>query len=318
MMRITVSIALLCLGVVWHAAAQPLPPPERVIFLTQEWEGERFPDGRPKVPDEALERMRYVGLEEAWGTLRGAGHHNKFEGDWHVMYPERIMVGRALTSAYMPTSPELVERMQAAGQEGGLTGGMNQWPVYMLQPGDVYVADGFGKIKEGTLFGNNIGEAIFKNSGNGAVVYGSARDIGGLRQVEGFNAWMKGWHPSFIVNMMLISINGPTRIGEAIVLPGDVVLATESGVLFIPPHLAERVIVSSEVERLTDAFRTEGIREGRFTLQQTYGTRWSDVIDEDFYRWTAANRARLNAEQGVSFVTIDRVVETRSRNWQQW
>jgi 4-hydroxy-4-methyl-2-oxoglutarate aldolase len=310
--------ALLCVVCMPDLPAQPVVGREHVIFYTQEWQGERYPDGRPRVPDEILERMRHVGLEEAWGTLRGAGYHNKFEGDWHIMYPESRMVGRALTAAYLPASPELQERMQVAGRETGLTGNMNQWPVYLLHRGDVYVADGFGKIKEGTLFGNNIGEAIYANSGNGTVVYGSARDLGGLREVDGFNAWMKGWHPSAIANMMLISVNGPTRIGEAVVLPGDVVLATEGGVLFIPPHLAERVIVSSEVERITDAFRTEGIREGRFTLQQTYGVAWTDAINEDFFRWTAANRTRLHQAYGVGYRTIDRVLETRSRNWREW
>src|SRR5690606_39195413 len=193
-----------------------------------------------------------------------------------------------------------------------------QWPVYMLQQGDVYVADGFGKIEEGTLFGNNIGGAIYTNSGNGAVVYGSARDLDGLRRLEGFNTWVKEWHPSAIGQMMLMSVNEPVRIGAAVALPGDVVMATEGGVLFIPPQLAERVVVSSEVERVTDAFRSEGIREGRFTLQQTYGVAWTDEIDNAFYEWTAQNRDRINRELGVGLSTIDQIVQTRSRDWREW
>jgi 4-hydroxy-4-methyl-2-oxoglutarate aldolase len=311
-------LALIGVILVSDLLAQPVVTRDQVVYFTLEWQGERYPDGRPRVADELLERMRRVGLEEAWATLRGAGYHNKFEGDWHILQPQRPMVGRALTAAYMPASPELVDRMQAAGRDAGLTGGMNQWPVYMLQPGDVYVADGFGKIKEGTLFGNNIGEAIYRSTGTGAVVYGSARDLGGLREVEGFNAWMKGWHPSAIAHMMLISVNAPTRIGEAVALPGDIVLATEGGVLFIPPQLAERVIVSSEVERITDAFRTEGIRDGRFTLQQTYGVPWTEDIEADFFRWSASNRARLHQEYGVGYDTVDRLLATRSRNWQNW
>lgn len=293
-------------------------PEEQVIFYTQEWEGERYPDGRPQVPDNVLERMEYVSLEEAWGTIRGVGYHNKFEGDWKIMYPRQVMVGRALTATYMPASPELEERMEEEGRAEGRQGSMNTWPIDMLEQGDVYVADGFGKIEDGTLIGDNLGQAIYANSGNGVIFYGSSRDLSGLREIDGFNAWVKGWHPSAIQQMSLISINGPTRVGQAIVLPGDVVLATEGGVLFIPPHLAERVLVSSEATRLTDVFRRQRIEEGEYTLGETYGTEWTDAINEDFYSWLETNRSRLHEDYGVGYQTIDQMIETRSRDWREW
>lgn len=291
---------------------------EDVIFYTQEWEGERDVYGRPLVGDDILERMKHVAIEEAWGTIRGADYHNKFEGDWHIMYPDQVMVGRALTASFMPSSPELEARMDSLGRENGLRGSMNQWPIYMLEQGDVYVADGFGKIKDGTLIGDNLGQGIYANSGNGPVFYGSARDLDGLRNLDGFNAWVKAWHPSYIQEMMLISINGPTRIGEAIVLPGDVVLAAEGGVLFIPPHLAERVVVSSEVTRLVDTFRIERMAEGVYKLEDVYGSEWTEEIDQDFYNWLESNRERLHTEQGAGYETIDKIVSTHSRNWRDW
>jgi 4-hydroxy-4-methyl-2-oxoglutarate aldolase len=299
--------------------AQPqLVPYNQIYFYTMEWEGDRDQYGRPFVAEEILKRMKYVGLEEAWGTIRGAGYHNKFEGNWHIMHPSQVMTGRAFTAAFLPASPELAERMNKEGMDQGLRGGANQWPIYMLQKGDVYVADGFGKINEGTLIGNNLGQAIYSNSGNGPVFYGSARDLGSLREIDGFNAWVKGWHPSYIRDMMLISINGPVRIGEAVALPGDVVLATEGGVVFIPPQLAERVIVSSEVERMTDAFRIQRIREGVYSLEETYGIQWAEAIEADFYEWIVTNRDYLREEFGVGEQTIDRVIATKTRNWQEW
>ena len=314
-----VLLVLTCFIMAEFSLAQAqLVPAEQVEFYTQEWKGERDQYGRPLVSGEILERMKYVGLEEAWGTIRSAGYHNKFEGDWEIMYPDRIMVGRALTATFVPESLELAERMHEIGRGLGLGGGMNQYPIYMLKQGDVYVADGFGKIKDGTLIGDNLGQAIYSNSGNGPVFYGSARDLGGLRQIDGFNAWVKGWHPSAIREMTLITINGVTRIGEAVVLPGDVVLAVEGGVLFIPPHLAENVVLSSEVSRLTDTFRIQRIREGVYTLNQTYGTQWTDEIDDDFYKWVKNNRTRLYEEIGVGYNTIDKIVETLSRNWREW
>lgn len=310
---------LICFSHIETGEAQPqLVSPEQVIFYTQEWEGERDQYGRPIVSDDILERMKYVGLEEAWGTLRSAGYTHKFEGDWQIMYPDEVMVGRALTATFVPVVGELQSRMDAIGREEGLRGGMNQWPIYMLEQGDVYVADGFGKINEGTLIGDNLGQAIYTNSGNGPIFYGSARDLGGLEEIEGFNAWVKGWHPSAIRDMTLISINGVTRIGQATVLPGDVVMATKTGVLFIPPHLAERVILGSEIVRLVDTFRMQRIREGVFTLQQSYGTEWTDEMNEDFYDWVDSNRTRLHDDLGVGQQTLRRIVETRTRNWQEW
>lgn len=312
------SLAVLMFtGLITPLQAQQVPE-EQVIFYTEEWNGERYPDGRPRVPDHILERMAHVSLEEAWGALRGAGYHNKFEGDWKIMHPLQVMVGRALTAMFMPASPELEARLEEAGRAEGRRGAMNTWPIDMLEQGDVYVADGFGKIDDGTLIGDNLGQAIYAHSGNGVVFYGASRDLGGLRQIEGFNAWVKGWHPSAIQQMSLISINGPTRIGQAVVLPGDVVLAVEGGVLFIPPHLAERVLVSSEVTRLTDVFRKQRIEEGTYTLGETYGTEWTDAINNDFYGWLETNRTLLHKNYGVGYQTIDQMIAQRSRNWREW
>jgi 4-hydroxy-4-methyl-2-oxoglutarate aldolase len=302
-----------------QATAQVLSA-EEVIFLTEEWTGERYPDGRPRVSDEVLERMRWVSLEEAWAAIRepGAGGYNhKFEGDWDVMHPDQVMTGRALTVAYMPALPQLQQRMAARGRAEGRPASMDQWPVAMLQPGDVYVEDGFGKVAGGPVVGDNFARAIFANSGNGIVAYGSARDYDGQSQIEGYNAWVKDWHPSFVEQMTLVSVNGPTRIGAATVLPGDVVLATAKGVIFIPPHLAERVLLYSEVTRTTDAFRHSQIREGVFTLQESYPN-MTQAQYQMMYDWLSANRTLLNEEFGVALSTIDKMIETRSTRWQDW
>jgi 4-hydroxy-4-methyl-2-oxoglutarate aldolase len=310
---LSVSLVLLGTAALPGLAQVQLEPVDRVAFATAEWKGDRDKYGRPRVPDDILERMKHVPLEEAWGVVTSAGYRNKFEGDWHIIDPDRRMVGRALTAAFLPSSPDFEKRMLDAARKQGLQGAMNQFPIYMLTKGDVYVADGFGKIEDGTLIGNNLAQAIYTNSGNGPVFYGSARDLAGMREIEGFNAWVKGWHPSFIREMMLVSINAPIRIGKAVVLPGDVVLAVEGGVLFVPPHLAEQVVRRSEVIRLTDTFRLQRIREGTYTLAETYGTKWTRAIDDDFYAWLRTERERLHQQLGVPHATIDEMIATRTR-----
>jgi regulator of RNase E activity RraA len=261
---------------------------DEMIFLTQEWEGERYPDGRPMVPDDVLERLEIVSIEEAWQVLRNHGYHSQFEGGWKMIHDDEPIVGRALTAQYMPNRPELQERMLERGHATGHVGPMNSWPIDALEQGDVYVADGYGKIADGTLIGDNLGNAIYTNSGNGVVFDGSLRDLEGLEDLEGFNAFVRDWHPSYIQEMMLGGLNVPIRIGETHVLPGDVVLAKREGVIFIPPHLAAEVVETAEIVMLRDQFGHLRLREGTYTPGQI-DARWSDEIQEDFSGWLEAN-----------------------------
>ena len=257
---------------------------EEMIFLTASWEGERFPDGRPKVPDDVLERMHRVTIEEAWGVLRNEGFHNQFEGDWQPIHQEVAVVGRALTAQYMPNRPDVATQIKKKGEKEGRIGNTNSWPIDMLSKGDVYVADGFGKIVDGTLIGDNLGNSIFAKSGNGVVFNASSRDLEGLAEIEGFNAFVKGWHPSYLQEVMLSGLNVPIRMGAATVLPGDIVVAKREGVIFIPAHLAEKVVVTSEVVRLRDLFGITRLKEGKYTPGQI-DSKWSDEIEKDFSKW---------------------------------
>lgn len=299
--------------------AQPhLVSRERVISLTAEWTGNRDQYGRPLVSDEVLNRMRHVGIEEAWSTLRTAGFSNQLDTGWEILNSGEVMVGRALTTAFLPRRPDLDDRLIAEGRAQGLGGGTNQWPIGLLVNGDVIVADHYGKPREAAFFGDNLAQAIHTNSNNGAIVYGQVRDISGARNIPGFNAWVKTWHPSSSNERMLTSINDIIRIGEAVVLPGDVVLAAEGGVIFIPPHFADRVIVASEVIRLQDAFRIEAMREGRYTSQQVYTQEWTGAILDDYFGWLQRDRTRIHEQYNAAYEVIDRMIQTRSTDWENW
>ena len=147
-----------------------------------------------------------------------------------MLHPDRPFVGRALTAAYLPSRPDLVEPIMKNGKAEGRIGPSNSWPIDMLKRGDIYVADGFGKVADGTMIGDNLGNAISARTGTGVVFDAGARDPDGLKQIEGFNAYVRGWDPSFMKNMILSSINRPIRIGRVTVLPGDVILAKNEGV----------------------------------------------------------------------------------------
>jgi len=257
---------------------------ELMKFYTAEWTGERTKDGRPKVSDELLKRLKNISIEEAWGVLRGEGYHNQFESGWIMLRDDEAFVGRALTAQYMPLRPEVNKRILDNGHQSGQIGASNSWPIDALQEGDVYVADGFGKVIDGTLIGDNLGNSIYAKSKTGVIFNAGARDLEGLSRIEGFNAFVRGWDPSFISEMMLTGINYPIRIGRATVFPGDAVLAKREGVIFIPPHLLEKVVITSEFIGLRDKFGHQMLREGVYTPGQIDG-RWSDDIKQAFLKW---------------------------------
>lgn len=288
MKKLTFLIALFSIG---FLQAQT-PDKETMMFYTQEYTGDRFDDGRPKVPDGLLKRMEKISIEEAWGTLRNKGFHNQFAGEWEILHADQVMVGRALTVQYMPNRPDFAQRMLDKGHAEGQVGAMNSWPIDMLQQGDVYVADGYGKIVDGTLIGDNLGNAIYAKSGKGVVFNASSRDLEGLERIDGFNAWVKGWDPSFLRESMVTGINTPIRIGTATVFPGDVVLAKKEGVIFIPAHLVEEVVINAEFIMLRDEFGIMRLKEGIYTPGQI-DTRWTDAIKTDFLNWLDKNPDKL-------------------------
>ncbi len=265
---------------------------EQLIALTPKWEGERFADGRPRVPLDIVQRMKAVSLEEAWAVLRINGYKNQFAGDWKIIHPHQIMTGRALTAQYMPKRVAIREVLEKQGAKEGRIGDMVNWPIGQLVEGDLYVADSYGKTNEGPIIGDNLGTSIYAKSKNGVVFNGALRDLEGLEEIEGFNAFVKSWHPSHQMEMMLTGINIPIRIGEATVMPGDVVLAKREGVIFIPPHLAEEVVVKGELIALKDEFGHLCLREGRYTSGEIDGA-WKPEIREAFLVWLDANPSKL-------------------------
>jgi 4-hydroxy-4-methyl-2-oxoglutarate aldolase len=286
------ALYCLVLGFLWglpHSVAQDRPggiaaSKAELLAMTAQWKGSRYPDGRPKVPDDILKRMKAISIEEAWDVLRQQGYENQFVGGWQILHPDRPFVGRALTAAFLPSRPDLVEPTMQTGKLEGRIGPSNSWPIDMLQQGDVYIADGYGKVADGTLIGDNLGNAIYAKTGTGVVFDAGARDPDGLRKIEGFNAFVRGWDPSFLRNSVLSSINRPIRIGPVTVLPGDVILARNEGVIAIPAHLAERVVVTAEIVGLKDEFGHARLKAGVYTPGQI-DVPWTEPIKADFFKW---------------------------------
>lgn len=261
---------------------------EQLIALTPEWKGERFPDGRPRVPDGILKRMKSVSVEEAWAVMKNAGYGYQVAEGWQVINPDSTLVGRAVTANFMPGRPDVWKAIDSLGKQQGKRG-QNTWAVDLLVKGDVYVADQFGAHRNGPTIGDNVGNAIYAKTGNGIVYDGALRDVEGLKEIGGFTSYYTSYDPSYHnpqgdLTTMIVGINQPTRIRTVTVMPGDIVLGKLGVVVFIPPQLAEKVVKTSEIVRLRDMFGHQRLREGRYTAGQI-DARWTDEIEKDFSKW---------------------------------
>jgi len=261
------------------------------MFYTSEWKGERFADGRPKVADNLLERALDVTIEDVWDYLRSQGYRNQFEGGWQALHIEKPFAGRALTAQYMPVRPDMAAAITAEGKAEGRISGTNSWPINQLQMGDVYVADGFGKVIEGTLIGSNLGSGIAAHTHSGFIFDGGIRDQEENREIANLNGFYRGYDPSAWAQMELTAINAPIRIGRAVVLPGDLVVAKTDGVIFIPAILAEAAISKAEFTNLEDTYNFELNRERKNGAEFEGG--WTPEKYAGLAKWVEAHPDKL-------------------------
>ena len=273
------------------AVSQVKTTKEQIMFYTSEWKGERFPDGRPKIPDSLLQRALDVSIEDVWDYLQGQGYRCQFDGGWKALHLDKPFAGRALTAQYMPLRPDMARAIKAEGKSELRQGDNNSWPIEQLQSGDVYVADGFGKIVEGTLIGSNLGSGIAAHTHAGFVFDAGIRDQEENREIPDLNGFYRGYDPSAWADMTLTSINAPVRMGRAIVLPGDLVLAKTDGVIFIPAILAEAAVSSAEFTNLEDAFNFELNRSG--TNGGEFEGGWTPAKYDALSKWIDAHPEKL-------------------------
>ena len=267
---------------------------EDVIELTASWKGERFPDGRPKVPDAILERMKEVTLNEAVSVLLEKGYRYQFDGSWIRINPDKVLVGRAVTVQFMPLRPDMLEGNNAMAKKNGDKFGTNKSNLFpALSKYDVPVVDMFGKGEKGTYVGDNFASQIFSKTGTGIVVDGNIIDIEGYRQLPYFPVFARQWHPTHSGDVMVVSTNAPIMIGGAPVLPGDVILGRDQGVVFIPSHLAQAVVEDSEITRVKDEFTKENMLKGK----NYYTVKWDETTRQEYLKWLKAHEKELTPFQ---------------------
>ena len=264
---------------------------DQMIKLTAKNPYERFEDGRPKVPDALIERMRGMSAEDVWTILPGKGFPNHFAGDFKLTKPGTKLVGRVVTAQFMPVRGDLNEIIAAEGKQKGYFGGQNQWVLDQLQPGDVVVIDLFGKNEYGTFVGDNLAYYIMQKTKTGLVVDGAVRDLEGIATFD-LPVYYKNAHPTPIRDVMLTGFNVPIRVGGVTVMPGDIVLGDREGISIVPPQLVEDVVKRGEDTKIHDDWTKMKFREGKYKSSDIYGSPRDPALKQEYeeYRKKAASQ----------------------------
>lgn len=284
---------------------------EDIIQLTPQWKGERFPNGRPRVPDDILCRMYSITLEEAFRPVLRNGYKYQFQGSFGIVHPDKKLIGRAVTAVMVPLRPDLHDCLMQYGYEHeNRSGFFNQWVIDQLVEDDVVVVDLFDKVQYGTYVGGNLSTAIAaRTKRGGAVIWGGMRDLEQVMKIENSNTFYRGTDPTAIGDVTMVGMNTPCRIGNAICMPGDVVFGSRAGVVFIPPHLAEEVVVTAEKTHILDIWGFIRIEEKAYTTAQIDND-WPVALWEDFLNWFHTDELAV----GYRHLTWDSEIEEARKN----
>jgi 4-hydroxy-4-methyl-2-oxoglutarate aldolase len=274
---------------------------EQLMKYTENWKGERFPDGRPKVDDSLLKKMDGVSAEEVWTVLsaRDVGYNNQYEGNFQILHPDKKLIGRAVTVQFMPARPDIKKPNEEDARAKGVINPGNQRVIDMLQDGDVLVADIFGKIEGGTLVGDNLATYIWAVTHRGFVVDGAIRDLDGIMDIP-MGAYFRGVHPTPISQeLMITGINVPVRIGNATVLPGDVVFGDREGVYFVPPHLVQRVVTNADTLHIHDEWTQDKFlhETSKYKSSEIYGSPRDPKLKAEYQEYLKKKLEELHAKE---------------------
>jgi len=273
---------------------------DQMVEYTKAWTGERFPDGRPKVPDEWLARAKDMSQEEIFipnAGGRGGPGYNHYEGDWQVLHPEMKMTGRAVTMQFMPARPDLDQVVMAKAKERGIQTLNNQYGIDMVQPGDVLVVDLYGKREGGTIVGDNLFYYLMRATRSGGlVVDGALRDLDGISPML-MPCYYRSVHPSAIGGVTLSGVNVPIRIGNATVMPGDLVVGDREGVSFIPAQSAEAILDRADETHIHDEWTRKKFDEDKYKSSEIYGSPRDPALKQEYQDYLKKRLEEIRASR---------------------
>jgi regulator of RNase E activity RraA len=271
---------------------------EDMIEFTAKNPFDRFPDGRPKVPDNLMKRMNDISAEEIWNVLHDTDYKSQWADGFQIAHPDKKLIGRVVTAQFMPMRPDIYGPAEDRAKKNGWQSLHNQTVIDMLEPGDVLVVDLFGKKVNGTIVGDNLFYYIYKTTkGAGLIVDGAIRDLDGISEID-MPAYFRSTDPTPIGNVMLTAINIPIRIGDAIVMPGDLAVGDKEGVYFIPPQFVRQVIDRADELHIHDEWTRKMFDTGKYKSSEIYGSPKDPALKKEYQEYLKEHLAEVRKQNG--------------------
>lgn len=224
---------------------------------------------RPAVTDEQLEELQKYQLENLWGSMGDYRKTNYVRG-FRTTRPGKRLVGRALTMRFLPSRPDLDKAARTLAEESNRDRRFYIRAGEEAQKSDVIVVD-LGGANGTNFFGDITALGIAMRDAAGVLIDGGTRDLAELRGPDFAN---------FPVFARFFDIHGatwvgadwnvPIRVGSATVVPGDIVVADEGGVLFIPPQLVSQVLERSAERQRRENFERGVVRSKKYIIRDVY------------------------------------------------
>lgn len=271
---------------------------QQLIEYTAQNPFDRLPDGRPKVPDNLIQRAKGLSSEEVWSIMQAKGYENQYADGFQVLHPGKTMVGRAFTVQFMPLREDVNSVTQEKSKQATGKHLFNQTAIDMLQPGDVLVVDLFGKKVNGTIVGDNLFFYVNQaTKGGGLVVDGSVRDLDGISEID-MPAYFKAVDPTPIGQVMLTGINIPVRIGGVTVMPGDLVVGDREGVYFVPPQFVKEMLDKADETHIHDEWTRKKFAEGKYKSSEIYGSPSDPKLKQEYEDYLKRRLDEIHKERG--------------------
>lgn len=222
----------------------------------------------PKInrpPKEIIDALKDIGTATVAGTLGHMGFKNP-----HMVGPVtqsrgKSIVGPAVTLQFLPQRPDLFTEGEYADPETQL----HRHVLYQVDAGDVVVVDARGDMSSG-VFGDMMSTYFKGRGGAGIVIDGCMRDRPNVEKLD-LALWLRGWTPNYHVQTSIYpnAVNVPIACGGVTVVPGDIIMADDDGVIVLPPSMAEKVIADAQEHHEWEVFSREKLMQGA-PLQRYY------------------------------------------------
>ncbi len=277
------------LSVGWQAESQiQVPPGLRAERNTWTPLMDVLKKDRPRVTDEQLARVARYPIEALWNGVQNQGYTRNFANHFRLTQPGTKLVGRALTMRYLPLRPDIDAATRQLAREGDWDFQYNVRAGEDAQPGDVIVVELGGAVDRATFLGDVTGIGMKQRGVRGVVVDGGIRDLNEFLAMKDFPIYYVNAHASAMADEVGVEWNAPIRIGHVSVLPGDVVVGDEEGVLFFPPQITEEVLKSAALTVNTENFKREMMRSGKYRSRDVY-PKLSPELEKRYQEWLKTN-----------------------------